>query len=181
MLVGGANLTPAALERRVGAPSWVSGGQEPSVEDLNDTTLGEEGWAGNQLSNDDRDMIDKSKLLLTDAWAETELDGSQVAECKLVLEELRNFQGSLKGNPTSRHKENEEFVSHFKEELRPIILAWIASQFGLQVELSRAKKQIEIRGELPELRFHVDALEGKQNRVADLRLFFSDELLTDKF
>eukprot|EP01045_Picozoa_sp_COSAG04_P023756 COSAG04_NODE_2871_length_3441_cov_2.444943_1_plen_298_part_00 len=158
--VGGASLTPAALERRVGAPSWVDSAQPPSVEDLNDTTLGEEGWAGNELIDDDRDMLDKSKLLLTDAWAQTEYDSAQVAQGKLVLGELRNFEGSLKGNPSSRHKENQDFVSHFKEELQPVVLAWIASQYGLQVELARAKKQIEVRGELRELRFHVDALEG---------------------
>ena len=159
--VGGASLTPAAVnERRVAAPSWVDSGQPPSVEDLNDTTLGEEGWAGNELGDDDREMVAKSKLLLTEAWAETEYDTAQIAQCKLVLGELRNFQGSLKGNPASRHEENEEFVSHFKEELRPIVLAWIASQYGLQVELARAKKQVEVRGELRELRFLIDTLEG---------------------
>ena len=46
------------------------------------------------------------------------------------------------------------------EPVARLLLAWIASQYGLQVELARAKKQVEVRGELRELRFLIDTLEG---------------------
>lgn len=113
---------------------------EDGDRNLEATPLRNSGWAANELKDHERDMIDKSKLLLADTWAETEGDRADVAECKLVLHQLRSFSAALSGNAQMRYRESQQFADHFKEELRPVMFAWVASQYIIETEIEHAER-----------------------------------------
>ena len=120
---------------------------EPTVETLHHTTLGVKGWLAKELADEDREMIDKSKLLLTDAWTQGEKDGVKIAECKVALAELRGFCGDRAQYEAKKlFKDAENFAGHFTAELRPQLFAKIFTQHGISAQIARAKHDRDLPG-----------------------------------
>jgi hypothetical protein len=144
---------------------------EATQAELNDTVLEFAGWTKHVLEDDEREMIDKSKLLLADAWATAETHTFKIAEGKAVLQELRaldtdNAQGTT---AVARHQQAQDYASHFKEELRPLLFAWLASQHGINAEIERAK--VELSSEASEenqriLNHFISRLQKRRERHA---------------
>ena len=115
---------------------------EPTRQDLAITTLGFEGWLAKELDDKDREMIDKSKLLLTDAWTQAERDSVKITEGKVAREELRSFCGesSQQRDAKQLFKDAETFASHFKADVRPQVFARIMHMHGISADIARAKR-----------------------------------------
>jgi hypothetical protein len=115
--------------------------------------------AAKELSNDDRDLLDKSQLLLAETWAQT--DGrDKVAEGKLILRILQAFSSSLGGNSHVQFRDQEKVLEgYFKEEFRPTLFAWIASQNGIRQEIADATRELEGSPDREFLEKHIARLE----------------------
>lgn len=153
-------------------------GKDGDGMNLEATPLRNSGWAAKELKNHERDMIDKSNLLLADTWAETESSRADVAECKLVLHQLRNFSAALSGNAAQRYRESQQFADHFKEELRPVMFAWVASQYIIETEIEHAERDkaaaeglpdTDARAEMAFLTKHIDRLQQSLDRHREER------------
>lgn len=100
-------------------------------------------WAAKQLSDDDRDMIDMSKLQLAEAWAATDARVN-VAEGMLVLKILRTFTDQVQPGHqrTNYTQKDKKLMGYFKEELRPTLIAWIAKPVILQQQIADARAEL---------------------------------------
>jgi hypothetical protein len=117
-------------------------------------------WAAKELGDDDRDLIDKSQLPLAESWAQTDCR-ENVAEGKLILKVLNTFNDALDGNARDKFRQHDKILmSHFKQEFRPTLFAWIAQQSCLQQQLADAKKELKLDGsDVAFLRTYIQRLE----------------------